>query len=134
MVEMAVQKGFIPALVVLWCNFVKDSWASKDRPENIMPLDAVESYARYVAECFAEYNPIYFISGDTKFESDTTVLYYIKALKVIKSISPDALTTMHLCGGLHDLPEVYIEDKDIDFYMYQSSHGFESHHSCYKLA
>lgn len=33
MVEMAVSKGFVPALVLLWCNYVPDTWAAKLRDE-----------------------------------------------------------------------------------------------------
>ena len=44
MLEMAVERGFVPALVVLWCDYVKDTWASNMLPDHIMPLEAVKPY------------------------------------------------------------------------------------------
>ena len=42
MLEIAVKKGFIPALVVLWCHLVEDTWISINDPESIMPIDSVK--------------------------------------------------------------------------------------------
>ena len=50
---MATQKGFIPALAVLWADKVKDTWLSQLDPSPIMPLDAVVRYAEFVAKTFA---------------------------------------------------------------------------------
>jgi len=133
MVSMAVEKGFVPALVILWCNYVKDTWASKSL-KNIMPLDFVKPFTEYVGKLFGKYNPIFIISGDTDFQSEIAKEYYTISLKTIKEICPDCLTTMHLGGGFTDLPEEFINSKDLDFYMYQSSHGIESQDNAYKMA
>lgn len=134
MVEMAAKKGFIPALVVLWCNYVKDTWASKNNSINIMPLDIIKPYTEYIVKMFSPYNPIYIVSGDTNFETKETILTYKTAMETIKSICPDALTTLHICGGLSDIPDEFLYSDHYDFYMYQSSHNIESQDLSYKLA
>ena len=132
MLDVAVKKGFIPALVILWCDYVKDTWASKIHGDHIMPIDSVKPYVEYVLNKFAAYNPIYIISGDTDFGSDDTKNYYKVAFDTIKSLSPQTLTTMHLTGGLADIPQEL--DDNIDFYMYQSGHKIEEQYFSYSLA
>jgi hypothetical protein len=96
-----------------------------------MPEEAVEPYARAVAERFGRYDPIFFISGDTVFESEEEPRYYMKALQTVRQVCPDALLTMHLTpsgeldGGFQD---------GVDFYMYQSGHHAERQDTPYLLA
>ena len=62
----------------------------------VMPLEVMENYVKYVVEKFSKFDPIWIISGDTNFGSEKTIDYYLTALQIVKSISPDALTTFHL--------------------------------------
>jgi hypothetical protein len=131
---MAVEKGFIPAISLLWADKVKDTWLSKQfPPAHVIPLNAVQRYAEYVAKSFAEFEPIYLISGDTNFESKDTSQAYLIALDTIKSICPKALTTMHIWGDSSYLPEEIVQSK-IDFYMYQSGHKRHLQHFTYQFA
>jgi hypothetical protein len=134
MVEMAVERGFTPALVVLWCNYVKGTWGSKINPKRIIPEEKLEEYVNYVAEKFGKYYPIFIISGDTNFETEEAVKYYEAALDIVKREAPKSLTTMHLMGGLWEIPEVFVKSPNYDFYMYQSGHSKESQHLPYDLA
>lgn len=134
MIEMAVERDFTPALVVLWCNYVKGTWGSKINPKRIMPLEHLEEYVTYVAERFGKYNPIFIISGDTNFETEDSIIYFKTALDIIKRVSPNSLTTMHLMGGLWEIPEIFVKSPNYDFYMYQSGHMRESQHLPYELA
>jgi hypothetical protein len=134
MVEMAVEHGFTPALVVLWCNYVKGTWGSKINPSRIIPRDKLEGYVSYVAERYGKYNPIFIISGDTNFETEDSVDYYNSALETVKKISPGSLTTMHLSGGLWEIPGALVKSPNYDFYMYQSGHVREHQHLPYELA
>lgn len=134
MVEMAVDKGFVPALVLLWCNYIPDTWASRIRDDKKIPLDAVEPYVRYVADRFSKYCPIYVVSGDTDFPSEKANEYYRTALQVIKKHSPECLTTLHIQGRLAELPNEFIHDPDLDFYMYQSGHNSKFQPTAYTLA
>lgn len=134
MTETAVGYGFVPALVVLWCDYVQDSWATLKSPGHIMPLSAVQPYAEHVVRHFAPYNPVYVISGDSKFETANTVEYYRMALDTIKKLSPDALASMHPGSGPIDLPDRFVHSPQLDFYMYQPGHRLEEQHYPYVLA
>lgn len=134
MVEMAVERGFTPALVLLWCNYVKGTWGSKISPSKIIPRENLEEYVSYIAERYGKYDPIFIISGDTNFETEDSVDYYNAAFEVVKKASPNSLATMHLMGGLWNIPEVFIKSPSYDFYMYQSGHMREHQQLPYELA
>lgn len=134
MIEMAIDLGFTPALVVLWCNYVKGTWGSKITPSRIIPRDRLEEYVGYVAERYGKHDPIFIISGDTNFETDESIDYYDAAFQIVKKVSPDSLTTMHLMGGLWEVPEALMKSPSYDFYMYQSGHTRENQHLPYELA
>jgi hypothetical protein len=134
MLDLAVEMGFTPALVVLWGNYVKDTWMSDNDPTNIIPLELVKPFSEYIAKCFKKYNPVYIISGDTDFRSELATEYYITALKAIREVDPEALITAHLGGGLAEIPAAFDNPGGLDFYMYQSSHNIESQDLAYTLA
>lgn len=134
MLEMAVERGFTPALVLLWCNYVPDTWASMFQKDNKMPEDCVEPYVTYATKRFAKFNPIYFISGDTNFPSERANAYYMKALETVQTISPDSLTTLHIQGRLNEIPEEFQQHAGLDFYMYQSGHNSEFQYMSHELA
>ena len=132
LLELATQKGFIPALVLLWCNFVPDTWASQRGIPMVMPFETMERYVEYVVQRFKKFSPIFIISGDTNFGSQETVRYYLRALEIVKSIAPQALTTFHLQPQA-DLPEDILHSPYLDFYTYQSGHAKAEQHFPYVL-
>jgi len=133
MLEMARERGFIPALVLLWCNFVPDTWASEKKIGPVIPFEKIRGYVEYVVERFSKFKPIWIISGDTNFGSERTIDYYLTALQIVKTLCPEALTTMHLNPSF-DLPESLINSPSLDFYMYQSGHRKEEQNLPYLLA
>jgi len=133
MVHMARERGFLPALVFLWCDCVAGTWASARLPGYEIPPEAIEAYAEYVVDSFAEFKPLYLISGDTDFKTPETAKIYLKALQTVKRLAPDALTVFHLNPDT-DLPEEIVGAEQLDFYMYQSGHHLESQDRAYKLA
>lgn len=134
MLGMAAERGFIPALVLLWCNYVPDTWAEMFQKGNKMPLNCVEPYVRYAVERFSKFNPIYLISGDTDFPSERANAYYRKALEVVQAVSPDSLKTFHIQGRLRDLPEEFENHDGLDFYMYQSGHNSQFQYMGHEIA
>jgi hypothetical protein len=132
LLELATQKGFIPALVLLWCNFVPDTWASQRGIPMVMPFETMERYVEYAVRRFEKFSPIFIISGDTNFGSQETVRYYLRALEITKSIAPQALTTFHLQPQA-DLPEEILHSPYLDFYTYQSGHVKAEQHFPYVL-
>ena len=121
MVDLAVREGFVPVLGVLWCSYVPGTRCSQKSPvASAMPYEAVEPYAKYVAERFKAYDPMFFISGDTHFEAEAEADYYMTALRAVRAVCPAALVTMHL-HPQGALPRAFMDE--VDFYMYQSGHG-----------
>lgn len=133
MVSVARDEGFVAALVLLWCNYVPDTWGAQRTPDVVMPSEAVVPYVEYVVRAFASYDPIYVISGDTDFPSERAMDYYATALRVVKDLSPQALTTLHLAPQT-DLPDEFVRSPHLDFYMYQSGHHIEELNRAYTLA
>lgn len=133
MLETAERHGMIPALVVLWANYVKDTSFSNKTPEYIMTNDQIRKYTQYVVEQFGRFKPIYLISGDTNFGSDDSVNGYQTALETVKSMQPKALTTLHL-QPKSDLHDAFVQSELVDFYMYQSGHHMEHQDFPYVLA
>ena len=121
MCEIAKAKGFELALVVLWCNYVPDTWASEKVPDNIMPYDFLDGYIEKLHETFTGFDPIYVISGDTDFATERAKSYYKKASDMLKQLAPQCLQTFHIRGRLDSVPEEFLEN--MDFYMYQSGHN-----------
>ena len=130
----AVRRGFVPSLGLLWCNYAPDSWAAK-RLDNatVMPLEAVKPYVEYAVHAFGEYDPIYFVSGDTRFDSEAEIRHYTTALEALKSASPHSLASMHTSPD-GELPDVLLRSKELDFYMYQSGHRGSTQEYAYELA
>jgi hypothetical protein len=123
MVAMAVESDFVPVLGVVWKCHVPRTLASRHSPvPSAMPLDALEAYAEYAVKRLAKFTPIFFISGDTAWDSDQEPVYYMAALEIVRRISPDSLITMHMVPSAI-LPEEFADR--VDFYMYQSGHGPE---------
>ncbi len=134
MLEMAIEYGFNIALVLLWCNYVPDTWANKFMEHNKMPYDCIEPYVKYVSKIFSKFDPIWIISGDTNFPSELSIKYYETTLNKIKELCPNSLTTLHLQGRLVDIPENLINNKNLDVYMYQSGHNNDYRHMSYEMA
>lgn len=129
---MAKDKGFDIALVVLWCNYVPDTWASNMMNDNIMPFEFIDTYINKVHETFSDLDPIYIISGDTDFNTERTVAHYKKAGELLRELAPEALYTLHIKGRYTYIPEELL--KLVDFYMYQSGHNAENMAMPYLLA
>ncbi|MDF2963735.1 MAG: hypothetical protein K0S39_5470 [Paenibacillus sp.] len=134
MVQMACEKGFLPVLVVLWNCYVPGAWANRRVPQYGMPKEAVEPYTKYVVNRFDKYNPVYFISGDTRFENEDIIRYFQISLDALKEAAPDALTAMHVVDQFHELPESFVHSNQLELYIYQSGHKLENQRDNYRLA
>lgn len=127
MLNELVKRDMVPVLVLLWGNFVPETWMSKFVKNNVMPFEAIKPYVSYVVKRFKKFNPIYFVSGDVGFtDSDKQKLepaksYYQEVLRVAKSIDPDALYTFHINGESTEVPEELANGADL--FVYQSGHG-----------
>jgi hypothetical protein len=132
MVAMAVEQDFLPVLGVLWANYVPGTRFSRVSPiATAMPLESATAYVRYAAGRFKRFDPTFFISGDTSFDSPDEETYYLAASRVVREVCPEALQTMHLSPRADLSPELA---ELVDFYMYQSGHGAKTQSNPYLLA
>lgn len=132
MCSMAVSKGFVLAIVVLWANYVPGTWASNMKKHNIMSKDIMKKHIERVNNIFTKYDPIYLISGDTDFDTQEAIDYYEYALNYLCEHAPNTLKTFHIKGRYDFIPKKFIEK--MDFYMYQSGHNSEYKDMPYLLA
>ena len=131
MAEKAKSMGFELALVVLWCNYVPDTWANAIT-NNTIPKEVIKPYVYKVHETFSHLNPIYVISGDTDFNTEETTAYYLEAAEILKKLAPQCLFTTHIKGRLTQIPPELVSYLDIIWY--QSGHNGEDKGMPYKLA
>jgi hypothetical protein len=123
MAEIMTAKGMVPALVVLWNNYIPGSWASAHIGDiSVMPESYLADYAAFVTSTFGRFNPVYIISGDTAFDTETVTRYYSIMLEEMKRRNPRALTTMHTAPRA-EIPPSIRDSASLDFYMFQSGHG-----------
>lgn len=137
MFEMAYERGITIALVLLWVNYLPDTWASKMpiHQLGIFPKEMVVGYVDKIMALYDKYEPIYVISGDTDFPSDEVVKQYFNvAINRVKENNPNALTTLHIRGRERDLPPLIKDNPNLDFYMFQSGHNIEFTDGSYRLA
>ncbi len=129
--DKVVSYGFIPALVVLWSNYVPGNWASRINGVNVMPKDLIVPYCEKVFESFDQYDPVYIISGDTDFDKEECCEYYQIAMNKMTELSPTTLKTLHIKGRYTYLPDGLVDK--MDFYMYQSGHNGVHLDKCYTM-
>ncbi len=128
----ATAMGFELALVVLWCNYVPDTWASSLFKQPLMPFDCIKPYVMKVHETFSQFEPIYVISGDTDFNTDQAVQYYVTAGALLRSLAENCLFTTHIKGRYTEIPQKLLEL--MDFCFYQSGHNAQNMGMPYLLA
>ena len=130
MLDRMQEYGMTPVLVLLWSNYTKGTFF--DRLWGHAPLaeDSVETYVTYAANRFKQYEPLYFVSGDTSFSDQAVDDYYLPALRALKKADSEALASLHICGAGFHTPEIIeqsiparlLYSSDLDFYTYQSGH------------
>ncbi|MDN2638026.1 DUF4038 domain-containing protein [Enterococcus avium] len=130
--RIADKMGFSLSLVVLWSTYVEGTWVSKFTKDNIYPEHLLESYFELVLEHFDQFNPIYFISGDTDFPTSKTIEIYMKTLRYFRQHSKQTLKALHIIGRMDKLPEELA--LEVDLYLYQSGHNHDFLEMPYKLA
>lgn len=127
-------RGMIPAVVLLWCNYVPDTWASARGPADVIPEAALEGYLRVAIETARPHGPVYLVSGDTDFQTDRAIAYYATGLRQAKAMDPGGLTTLHVKGSFHEVAPELVAMDELDFYTFQSGHGETTWHRAHELA
>lgn len=134
MVRMAAERGFNCSMIVLQHNYVAEDWGAAMSPWTVMTFACMKSYVEYVTRKFGKYDPVFIVSGDSSLPTATANSYYLEALKTIKTVDPGILTTMHTRGDIAILPDEFLYNDHLDFYIYQASHALETQDRAYKCA
>lgn len=127
MLEQMQERGMVPSLVLLWGNFVPDTWMSHFVKNNTIPFEQIRPYIKYVVNRFKKFNPIWFVSGDVGFvdnetqKSEAAIKYYREVLESAKEVDPEGIYTFHINGESYELPDEF--KKRISFFSYQSGHA-----------
>jgi hypothetical protein len=121
MVEAAVAEDLVPILVVLWCNYVPNTWGAAQTPQTVLDQDQTERYVRVVLDSFADLNPVFCVSGDERFDDEVAIERYRQTLQQVRDGAPHCLTTLH---GTPDatLPLALANDPGLSYYSFQSGH------------
>nr|WP_294696960.1 DUF4038 domain-containing protein [uncultured Friedmanniella sp.] len=121
MVQAAVAEDIIPILVVLWCNYVPNTWGAARTPEAVLEDQQSDRYVRLVLDSFADLNPIFCISGDDRFDDEIAVERYRRTLRQVRDGAPHCLTTLHSTPDA-SLPPELASDAALSYYSFQSGH------------
>jgi len=134
MLKIAVDKGFTPALVLLWCNYIPETWAGDFEKTPYFRKEDVRQYTNEMLQQFKKYNPIYLISGDTDFPTENVIDYYYESLEEANTVDPEGLKVLHVKRGLKEIPEKLLNHPGLDLYFYQSGHNAQFQSVAYNFA
>ena len=132
MVGEAVARGLVPAIVVMWSNYVPDTWASAIISDNVMPEQLVVPVVEKICSTFNEFEPVYIISGDTDWDRPGSLERYRLVTSAVEDAAPRALLAYHIKGRYDVLPRELAEHADV--YLYQSGHNLAAQRGAYELA
>ena len=121
MVQAAIAEDLIPILVVLWCNYVPNTWGAVRTPETVLDDQQSDRYVSVVLESFADLHPVFCISGDDRFDDEVAVERYRRTLWQVRHGAPDCLTTLHSTPDA-TLPPDLASDPALSYYSFQSGH------------
>ncbi len=121
LVAIAHDLGLTAVLVVLWCNYVPNTWGSAKTPELAMSEEQTRAYVDLVLETFADLEPIFCVSGDDSLDDPEALARYAAALHQLKAGAPRCLTTTHSNPSAR-LPQDWADDSSLDIYAYQAGH------------
>lgn len=131
LLDIAVAKGFVPNLALLWGNYASKTWqVDEQNPTHAMPSEAVRPYLQYVLDKFSRFNPLYMISGDISLDTEPIIQFYKVALDIMSELAPHALVTMHMGCGTPYLPDVFMHSGYFGYYLFQSGHAPENNSHC----
>lgn len=134
MLKVAVEMGFTPALVVLWCNYIEGTWAANFNKTPRFKKEDIEEYSQIVFNHFDKFNPIYIVSGDTDFEDENSHDFYELSLNKLGELSPSSLKVLHIRGRDNHIPDKLRNNSNLSFYYFQSGHNSSHMDMPYKLA
>jgi hypothetical protein len=125
--EQCTDAGILPALVVLWFDYVPETnlwWELKKKA--VFSAVQAARYARYLTARTNAFGTIYIISGDSDFETTQSMAVYDAAAQAVRENNPyKTPLTAHINGEINT-PQPLNQREWLDFHMYQSGHAATS--------
>lgn len=121
MVQLAAEHELAVVLVVLWCNYVPNTWGSAKTPELAMDVAQTGRYLELVVDTFADLEPVFCVSGDDSLDDAVALSRYRASLHQLKAAAPHCLTMLH-SNPSAVLPQDFADDPTLDLYAYQAGH------------
>jgi hypothetical protein len=129
--DMAERYGIVLGLVLLWVNYVEDTWGAERTPGFVMPEAARDEYIHSLAEVVRDGECLLVVSGDAGFTSAAEVHSYRGFSEAVRAKWPKSLLTFH-SAPTADLP-VELEAL-ADALVFQSGHHGEEPKRARELA
>ena len=136
MLRAAVERGFIPMLILVWQHHVAGtSWSRRNDPARSMTHAELSAYVERLADVARHIRPVILVSGDTDFEDSECIAFHAHALDEVVRHFPGAIATLHVKSGYTSWPSRLQDDPRLHFYMFQSGHyGGERASDAWRLA
>lgn len=133
LVRIASEEGMVVCLAFLWVNYVPNTWGAERTPWAVMSDADRRAYVSLITKTFAEFDPVFVVSGDEHFTDPVAIATYVEVLDQVTREAPHCLTAVH-SAPTADLPAVLADSPNLDIYGYQSGHDLATQHRCYDLA
>ena len=121
--DLAERYGIVCGLVLLWVNYVEETWGAERTPGFVMPEGARDEYLGLLAEVVRDGECLLVVSGDAAFISPAEVGSYRRFTEAARAKWPRSVITFH-SAPTAELP-VELEHL-ADALVFQSGHHGES--------
>jgi hypothetical protein len=124
LIQTANARGIVPALVVLWFNYVSGTNPDWDDdaaiPRHPMTEEQAGRWARYLAARYGAYGAVWLVSGDWEF-SEEPLSVYDTAAEAVRAGSTHPVCAAHM-PGMQSTSETLNDREWLDIHAYQSGH------------
>jgi hypothetical protein len=93
--DMAERYGIVCGLVLLWVNYVEETWGAERTPGFVIPEGAREDYLSSLGEVVRDGECLLVVSGDAAFTSAAEVRSYRQFTEAVRAKWPKSLITFH---------------------------------------
>jgi hypothetical protein len=121
--DLAEHYGIVCGLVLLWVNYVEETWGAERTPGFVMPEGARDAYLSSLGEVVRDGECLLVVSGDAAFTSAAEVSSYRRFTEAVRANWPTSLITFHSAPTAELPPEL---EHLADALVFQSGHHGEA--------